>query len=336
MFAYRPVLREDGILTEPPFPEYLFLQSIAILIALKQCVSQPHSELAFGERERSYLSDPLEAPSRRLTALPTQAYHGWRFVGIASGLVRSTLYAEELHIMTRSIVLTIKGRVGKSTSATNIAVGWSTSATRRGSQSACAADRHRQPGTRFARHTPGVRTSALEQPVRVLMADRQDAPRFFQSVIVQSEWDADLHVLPGSALLEGAERELNGVAGAPYRAPIPCRGSPVTMLHRHRHHRPSFSLLTEMACWQLLMPSSREPLSGNCWPAVGYQQESTTSGRLATSQPARERHSVTETGYRIKGHNQMLDELKSTVFLGQLVCGVIPQNEAVSYSHIIT
>jgi cellulose biosynthesis protein BcsQ len=36
---------------------------------------------------------------------------------------------------------------------------------------------------------------------------------------------------------------------------------------------------------------------------------------------------------RIRGHNQLLDELKSHSVLGQLLCGVIPQNEAVSYSH---
>jgi len=42
---------------------------------------------------------------------------------------------------------------------------------------------------------------------------------------------------------------------------------------------------------------------------------------------------VTKMDSRIKGHNQLLEELKSHSVLGQLVCGVIPQNEAVSYSH---
>jgi hypothetical protein len=36
---------------------------------------------------------------------------------------------------------------------------------------------------------------------------------------------------------------------------------------------------------------------------------------------------------RIKGHHQLLDELKGHPVLGQLLCGVIPANEAVSYSH---
>ncbi len=36
---------------------------------------------------------------------------------------------------------------------------------------------------------------------------------------------------------------------------------------------------------------------------------------------------------RMKGHQQLLAELKAYPILGSLVCGVIPQNEAVSYSH---
>ena len=36
---------------------------------------------------------------------------------------------------------------------------------------------------------------------------------------------------------------------------------------------------------------------------------------------------------RVKGHKQLLDELKAHTVLGQLVCGVIPANDAVSYFH---
>ena len=49
------------------------------------------------------------------------------------------------------------------------------------------------------------------------MADRQTASQTLANCIVPSTWDEDLHVLPGSPLLEQAERELQGTAGAPYR-----------------------------------------------------------------------------------------------------------------------
>jgi len=55
----------------------------------------------------------------------------------------------------------------------------------------------------------------------VLMADRQNAPQTLMNCIVPSQWDEDLHVLPASPMLEGAERELMGVAGAPYRLADP-------------------------------------------------------------------------------------------------------------------
>ena len=53
------------------------------------------------------------------------------------------------------------------------------------------------------------------------MADRQNTAQTLLKCIVQSTYDADLHVLPASPMLEGAERELMGFAGAPYRLADP-------------------------------------------------------------------------------------------------------------------
>ncbi len=44
----------------------------------------------------------------------------------------------------------------------------------------------------------------------VLMADRPAAPQVLANCIVPSTWDENLHVLPASPMLEGAERELIG------------------------------------------------------------------------------------------------------------------------------
>src|SRR5258708_19624159 len=78
------------------------------------------------------------------------------------------------------------------------------------------------------------------------MGERQSATQTMASCIVPSTWSDDLHVLLASPMLEGAERELMGVAGAPYRIADPLR-------HIAAHYpavgidtRPSFSLMTEM------------------------------------------------------------------------------------------
>ncbi len=68
---------------------------------------------------------------------------------------------------------------------------------------------------------------------------------FSQIALVQSTWDDDFHVLPASPMLEGAERELTGVAGAPYRL-----AEPLSRIANHYaaiviDTRPSFSLMTE-------------------------------------------------------------------------------------------
>ena len=42
---------------------------------------------------------------------------------------------------------------------------------------------------------------------------------------------------------------------------------------------------------------------------------------------------VTKMDSRVRGHNQLLGELKAHSVLGGLLRGVVPQNEAVSYSH---
>ena len=36
---------------------------------------------------------------------------------------------------------------------------------------------------------------------------------------------------------------------------------------------------------------------------------------------------------RVRGHKHLLEELQAHQVLGQLLCGVIPVNEAVSYAH---
>jgi chromosome partitioning protein len=184
--------------------------------------------------------------------------------------------------MTRVFVLTNhKGGVGKSTSATTIALGIAALLRRAGA----ANSRVLLIDTDSQGHATLITTGQKDYGVdnslyTVLAADRQIAAQTLANCIVPSTWDPDLHVLPASPLLEGAERELMQVAGAPYRLADP--------LGRISSH----------------------------YAAV-----------VIDTRP------VTKMDTRVRGHNHLLEELKSHPVLGQLLIGVIPANEAVSYAH---
>jgi chromosome partitioning protein len=81
----------------------------------------------------------------------------------------------------------------------------------------------------------------------VLMADRQNAAQTLLNSLVPSMWDDDLHILPATSNLEMAERELIGVAGAPYRLSQPLSQIADRYAAIVIDTRPSFSLMIEMA-----------------------------------------------------------------------------------------
>jgi len=245
--------------------------------------------------------------------------------------------AEETPIMTRSIVLTNhKGGVGKSTSATNIALGM-VHVLRHVRATNC---RVLLIDTDSQGHATLVTTGrsdfgADDSLYTVLMADRREAPHVLTECIVPSEWDPELHVLPASPLLEGAERELMGVAGAPYRL-----ADPLSKLASHYaaiviDTRPSFSLLTEMAL--VAATDAIVPVEPRYLETVGLLsvirkindiREGWRVSSLRVSGIL-----VTKLDRRVRGHLHLLEELKSHATLGELLCGVIPMNEAVSYAH---
>jgi chromosome partitioning protein len=125
--------------------------------------------------------------------------------------------------MTRVYALTNhKGGVGKSTSATNIALGISAMLRNAGASNS----RVLLIDTDSQAHATLVTTGKNDYDENnslytVLMADRQKATQVLSECLVQSHWDTNLHVLPASPLLEQAERELQGTAGAPYRLADP-------------------------------------------------------------------------------------------------------------------
>jgi cellulose biosynthesis protein BcsQ len=112
--------------------------------------------------------------------------------------------------MTRVFVFTNhKGGVGKSTSATNTALGIAGMLRRAGAPNARVLLIDTDSQAHATLVTTGTKDYGTDDSLyTVLMADRQNAAQTLLNCIVQSTWDADLHVLPASPMLEGAEREL--------------------------------------------------------------------------------------------------------------------------------
>jgi chromosome partitioning protein len=136
-------------------------------------------------------------------------------------------------------------------------------------------------------------------------------------------------------MLEGAERELMGVAGAPYRL-----ADPLSRIANHYaaiiiDTRPSFSLMTEMGL--IAATDAIVPVEPRYLETVGLMS---VIGKINDIREGW-RHPnlrvsgilITKMDTRIRGHNHLLEELKSHSVLSQLLIGIIPANEAVSYAH---
>jgi chromosome partitioning protein len=142
-------------------------------------------------------------------------------------------------------------------------------------------------------------------------------------------------VLPASSLLEGAERELVGVPGAPYRLSEPLNAIASQYGAVIIDTRPSFSLMTEMglvAATDAVIPVEPRYLETMGLLAVIGKIEEVKDG---WQRPNLNISSILITKYdaRVKGHVQTVEKLKAHPSLGKLIGGMVPTNEAVSYSH---
>ncbi len=238
---------------------------------------------------------------------------------------------------TPTFVLTNhKGGVGKSTSATNIALGM------------VQVLRHiKAPNTRVLlidtdsqAHATLVTTGSNafdtdNSLYTVLMSDRETAAQTLANVIVSSAWDDDLHILPASPALEQAERELQGIAGAPYRLSDPL--SKIANLYAAIviDTRPSFSLMTEMslvAATDALIPVEPRYLETvGLLSVIGKINDIRDGWRVQNLRVSGV--IVTKMDNRVRGHKDLLEDLTTNSVLSKLLLGIIPQNEAVSYAH---
>jgi chromosome partitioning protein len=239
--------------------------------------------------------------------------------------------------MTRIFVLTNhKGGVGKTTSATNLAIGMVQVLRHLKAPNARVLLIDTDSQAHATLVTTGRNTFSTDDSLYgVLMSDRDISAQTLTNAIIPSVWDEDLHILPASPTLEQAERELQGIAGAPYRLADPLAKIGNFYAAIVIDTRPSFSLLTEMAlvaATDAIIPAEPRYLETVGLLSVIVKINAIRDGwrvpNLRVSGLL-----VTKMDHRIRGHRELLDELKAHSTLGRLLCGVIPQNEAVSYSH---
>ncbi|KAB2902109.1 MAG: ParA family protein [Anaerolineae bacterium] len=238
---------------------------------------------------------------------------------------------------TPTVVLTNnKGGVGKTTTTTNFAYGLCQSLKQAGAANPRVLIVDTDSQAHATLTTTGSKDYSRHKSIcAVLGADRKEMVQVLSQVIVESHWLPELHVLPSSTELEQTERELFSAAGAPYRL--------ADALSTIRHHyaaividiRPSFSLMTEMSL--LAATDAIIALEPRYLETVGLQSVINKIMEIREGW----RHPdlrlsgivVTKMDRRVKGHIEMIEQIKQHPTLGKLVCGVIPANEAVAYAH---
>ena len=162
--------------------------------------------------------------------------------------------------MTRVFVFTNhKGGTAKSTSSTNSAYGIVSMLRHAGAANSRVLLIDTDSQAHATLVTTGTKNYGADDSLyTVLMADRPSAAQTLLNCIIPSTWDEDLHVLPASPMLEGAERELMGLAGAPYRLSDPLNQLASRYAAVVLDPRPSFSLITDLR----LLPSTHPRCQG--------------------------------------------------------------------------
>jgi len=168
----------------------------------------------------------------------------------------------------------------------------------------------------------------------VLTSPRSHAHEVLLNVCVQSHWHPGLFVLPAARLLDSTEQAIAAISGAPYL--LQKALEPVL----HEFHavfidtRPSFSLLTIMAL--VAATDALIPVEPRYLERQGMMSalEQIYDIRAGWNRPELNIRGllITKMDKRIRGHQDSLEAMRQHS-LGQLIYGIIPDTEAVSYAH---
>lgn len=238
--------------------------------------------------------------------------------------------------MATFVLTNNKGGVGKSTSTVNLAYGVCQVLKQNNVSNprVLIVDTDGQAHSTLVT-TGGARFGRDDSLYAPLTANREDAIAVMDSVIVQSIWDEDLHVLPGSSFLDNAERELFSIAGNVYRLGDALKNIARNYAAVFIDTRPSFSLMTEMAL--VAATDVLIPLEASYLETVGLQniinkvQEIRDGWRVPDLRVSGV--FVTKLDRRSAGQMKMVEGFNSHPTIGRLTMGVIPANESVRYAH---
>ncbi|MEL6403350.1 MAG: ParA family protein [Chloroflexota bacterium] len=223
-----------------------------------------------------------------------------------------------------------KGGVGKTTSATSIASAMAETTEQR----ILLIDT--DPSGNSTLLTTGHTNYDRDQSLyAVITANRTDAPHILRDCIMPSNWYPNLHILPGNHHTQEAQRILSGTPGAPFRLAQTLRSISQQYAAVVIDTQPSFALLTEMALLSsdiVFIPTEPRYLETSGLTQILTSIQSIRHGwehlKLQVGGIL-----ITKMDGRIRGHREMVHTLRQHPQLGKLIVGIIPVNEAVSYSH---
>lgn len=168
----------------------------------------------------------------------------------------------------------------------------------------------------------------------IIAADAQELGAIVEDCIVPSKWHPNLDLIPASPTLQEALQQIASKPGAAYRL----RRAIASIQHQYDviifDTPPSLSFVTEMAL--LASDMVFVPLEPRYLSTAGLQQ---IFNRIEEIREGWEHYElqiggilITKFDARMRGHREIVAELQESQYVGQLLRGIIPVSEAVTYS----
>jgi chromosome partitioning protein len=168
----------------------------------------------------------------------------------------------------------------------------------------------------------------------IIAAESAELGTIVEDCIVQSKWHPNLDLIPASSSLQDSLQQAASKPGAAYRL-----RRAIASVQNHYDviifdTPPSLSIVTEMAL--IASDTVFVPLEPRYLSTAGLQQ---IFNRIEEIRDGWEHYSlkiggilITKFDARMRGHREIVEELQQSQYVGQLLCGIIPVSEAVTYS----